>query len=96
VPSGPSLCSIKRVREDDLGRSLQSGGITLWGQKDSGSAAETFLLAETSTGCRQVYRPLRNMACNPLCLLLTSRGNPYQYTTCQASHPPRGEMTVFL
>jgi hypothetical protein len=41
-------------------------------------------------------QPLRNRACTPLFLLLTSHGNPSQWTTCQASHPPRGEMTVFL
>jgi hypothetical protein len=41
-------------------------------------------------------RPLRNRACTPLFLLLTSHGNPSQWNTCQASHPPRGEMTVFL
>jgi hypothetical protein len=41
-------------------------------------------------------RPLRNRACTPLCLLLTGHGNPSQWTTCWAFHPPRGEMTVFL
>ena len=41
-------------------------------------------------------RPQRNSVCTPLCLLLTSHGNTSQWTTCQASHPPRGEMTVFL
>jgi hypothetical protein len=41
-------------------------------------------------------RLLRNKAYTPLCLLLTSHGNPYQCTTCRASCPPRGEMTVFL
>jgi hypothetical protein len=49
-------CSIKRAREDDLGSSLQSGGRTLWHRKDSGSVAETFLLAETSTGCHKYIR----------------------------------------
>jgi hypothetical protein len=41
-------------------------------------------------------RPLRNRACTPLFLLLTGHGNPSQYTTCQASRPPSGEMTIFL
>jgi hypothetical protein len=41
-------------------------------------------------------RPLRNRACTPLFLLLTGHGNPSQWTTCQASHPPSGEMTMFL
>jgi hypothetical protein len=41
-------------------------------------------------------RPLRNRACTPLFLLLTGHGNPSQWTTCRASHPPSGEMTVFL
>jgi hypothetical protein len=40
--------------------------------------------------------PLRNRACRPLFLLMTSHGNPSQWTTCQASHPPSGEMIVFL
>jgi hypothetical protein len=39
--------------------------------------------------------PLRNRACTPLYLLLTCHGNPSQWTTSQAPHPPRGEMTVF-
>jgi hypothetical protein len=55
---GPSLHSIKRVHEAKLGSSLQLGGKTIWHQKDSGSAVETFILAETSTGCRQVYQVL--------------------------------------
>jgi hypothetical protein len=58
VPSGPSLCSIKRASEADLGSSLQSGGRTLRHRKDSGSVATTFLLVETSTGCQQVYQVL--------------------------------------
>jgi hypothetical protein len=41
-------------------------------------------------------RPLRNKDCTPLFLLLTSRGNPYPWTTCQASRPPRGAMIVFF
>jgi hypothetical protein len=41
-------------------------------------------------------RPLRNRACTPLFLLLTGHGNPSQWTTCRASHPPSGEMTLFL
>jgi hypothetical protein len=41
-------------------------------------------------------RPLRNRAYTPLFLLLTGHGNPSQWTTCRASHPPSGEMTVFL
>jgi hypothetical protein len=61
VPSGPSLCSIKQAREDDLGSSLQSGGKTLWHRKDSGSVAETFLLVETSTRCRKVYQVMHRL-----------------------------------
>jgi hypothetical protein len=83
------------------------GGRTLRPRKDSGDATETFLLAETPTGGQQVYQvlhcllllpnqPLRNRACTPLFLLLTGHGNPSQWTTCRASHPPSGEMTVFL
>ena len=41
-------------------------------------------------------RPLRNMACTSLYLLLIGHGNPSQWTTCQASHPPSEEMTVFF
>jgi hypothetical protein len=41
-------------------------------------------------------RPIRNRAFTPLYLLLTSNGNPSQWTTCLGSHPPRGAMTVFL
>jgi hypothetical protein len=41
-------------------------------------------------------RPLRNKTCTPLCLLLTGPENLSQWTTCQAFHPPSGEMTVFL
>jgi hypothetical protein len=41
-------------------------------------------------------QPLRNKACTPLFLLLTGHGNPSQWTTCRASHPPSREMTVFL
>jgi hypothetical protein len=40
-------------------------------------------------------RPLRNRACTPLFLNLTSHGNPSQWTTCHASHPPSREMTLF-
>jgi hypothetical protein len=42
-------------------------------------------------------RPLRNRACTPLFLLLTGHGNPSQWTTCWASHPPsRGNDCVFV
>jgi hypothetical protein len=58
VPSRPYLHSIKRVHEADLGSSLQSGGRTLQHQKDSGNAAETFLLAEALIGSQQVYQVL--------------------------------------
>jgi hypothetical protein len=40
--------------------------------------------------------PLRNKVGTPLLLLLIGHGNPSQWTTCRASHPPNGEMTVFL
>jgi hypothetical protein len=43
VPSGPSLHSIKRASEVDLGSPLQSGGSTLRRRKDNVSTAETFL-----------------------------------------------------
>jgi hypothetical protein len=56
VSSGPSLCSIKRASEADLGSPLQLGGRTLRRRKDSGNVATTFLLAETSTGGQQVYQ----------------------------------------
>jgi hypothetical protein len=56
--SGPYLCSIKRASEADMGSPLQSGGRTIHHRKDSGEAIETFLLAETSTGGRQVYQVL--------------------------------------
>jgi hypothetical protein len=95
------------VSEVDLGSPLQSGGRTLRRRKDSGDATETFLLAETSTGGSTSIsgpalpallpnRPLRNRAYTPLFLLLIGHGNPSQWTTCRASHPPSGEMTVFL
>jgi hypothetical protein len=45
VPYGPSLRSIKRVREDDFGSPLKSGGRTLSCRKYSGSVSTTFLLA---------------------------------------------------
>jgi hypothetical protein len=101
------MCSIKRGSEGDLGIPLQLDGRTLRCQKDNGDATKTFLLAETSTGGQQVYqvlhflrylpnRPLRNRACTPLFLLLTGHGNPSQWTTCRASHPPTRQMTVFL
>jgi hypothetical protein len=48
------------------------------------------------TACMIAKPPLRNRACTPLCLLLTGHGNPSQWTTCRASHPPSGAMTVFL
>ena len=41
-------------------------------------------------------QPLRNRACTPLFLLLIDHGNPSQWTTCRASHPPSGEMTMFF
>jgi hypothetical protein len=41
-------------------------------------------------------RPLRNTTYTPLFLLLTGHGNPSQWATCRASHPPSGEITVFL
>jgi hypothetical protein len=55
------LCVPSSECKDDLGISLQSGGRTLWHRKDSGNVAETFLLAETSTGCRQVYQVLHHL-----------------------------------
>jgi hypothetical protein len=44
--------------KDDLGSSLQLGGMTLWHRKCSGSDPKTFLLEKTSTGCQQVYHGL--------------------------------------
>jgi hypothetical protein len=41
-------------------------------------------------------QPLRNRACTPLLPLLIGHGNPSQWTTCWASHPPSGEMIVFF
>jgi hypothetical protein len=40
--------------------------------------------------------PLRIKAYTPLFLLLRSLGNPSQWITCLAFHPPRKEMTVYL
>jgi len=48
------------------------------------------------TSCAIAKPTLRNRACTPLFLLLTGCGNPSQWTTCEASYRPRGEMTVFL
>jgi hypothetical protein len=45
----------------------------------------------SSTSCIFPNRPLRNRACTPLCLLLTSRGNPSQWTTCRASVHQEGQ-----
>jgi hypothetical protein len=38
----------------------------------------------------------KKQGCTPLFLLVTGHGNPSQWTTCRASRPPSGEMTVFL
>jgi hypothetical protein len=58
MPSGPSLCSYKRVCKDDLGSPLQSDGRTFWHGENCGHSSETFLLAKTSTGRQQVYHIL--------------------------------------
>jgi hypothetical protein len=55
VPSLPSMHSIKRVSEADLGISLQLGGRTFRHEKHSDSDATTLLLDENLTGCPQVY-----------------------------------------
>jgi hypothetical protein len=62
VSFGPSLRSIKRASEADLGIPLQSGSKTLRHGKYNGSVVATFLLAETSTGCQQVY-PVMHCLC---------------------------------
>ena len=41
-------------------------------------------------------QPLRDKVCTPLFILLTGHGNPSQWTTCRASHPPSREMTMFF
>jgi hypothetical protein len=61
MSSGPSLHSIKRAHDADLGISLQSGGRTLWRRNDSGSATKNILLAETSRVCQKVYEVLHHM-----------------------------------
>jgi hypothetical protein len=107
VSSGPYLCSIKQVGEDDLGIPLQLGGRTLRRRKDNGDATkkistgQKFDMRSTSISGPALpallpNRPLRNRACTTLLLLLIGHGNPSQWTTCQASCPPRREMTVFL
>jgi hypothetical protein len=55
MPSGPSLCSCKRVCKDDLGSPLQSDGMTFWHGENCGHSLETFLLAKTSTRRQKVY-----------------------------------------
>jgi hypothetical protein len=49
MPPGLYLCSYKRVRKDDLGIPLQSGGMTFWHGENYGRSSETFLLAKTLT-----------------------------------------------
>jgi hypothetical protein len=107
MPSGPSLCSYKRACKDDLGSPLQSDGRTFWRGENCGRSSETFLLAKTSTGRQQVYQilhlpvplpsqPSRSKAYTPLFLLPRSLGNPSQWITCLAFHPPSKAMTVYL
>ena len=52
---GTPLCSFKRAWEDDLGSALQSIRWAFRGRENSGSIAEVFLLAEPSTGRREVH-----------------------------------------
>jgi hypothetical protein len=52
------LCSFKRACQDDLGGALQSGHWAFRGQENHGSTAKVFLLAEPSTGCREVHQVL--------------------------------------
>jgi hypothetical protein len=66
VPSGPSLCSIKRVSEDDLGSPLQSGGRTLRRRKDSGSVATTFLLVKLRQDVNKYIRSCTSCAISKL------------------------------
>jgi hypothetical protein len=39
-----------------LGSPLQSGGKTFWSRQDGGRVVKVLLLAETSTGCQQIYK----------------------------------------
>jgi hypothetical protein len=48
------------------------------------------------TSCTISKPATKKKACTPLCLILIGHGNPFQWTTCQASRPPRGAVTVFL
>jgi hypothetical protein len=95
------------VSEADLGSPLQSGGRTLrmskrqWRCYRNISTGRNFDRRSASISGPALpvllpNRPLRNRVCTPLFLLLTGHGNPSQWTTCRASHPPSGEMTVFL
>jgi hypothetical protein len=58
MPPGTPLCSFKRACQDDLGSALQSGHWAFRGRENGGSTAEVFLLAESSTGCREVHQIL--------------------------------------
>jgi hypothetical protein len=55
---GTSLCSFKRACQDDLGGTLQSGRWAFRGRENCGSTGKVFLLAEPSTGCREVHQVL--------------------------------------
>ena len=50
-----TMCSFKRACQDDLGSALQSGHWAFWGRENSGTTVEVFLLAEPSTGRRDVH-----------------------------------------
>ena len=52
---GTPLCSFKRACQDDLGSALQSGRWAFRGRENSGGTVEVFLLAEPSTGRREVH-----------------------------------------
>jgi len=58
---GSPLCSFKRACEDDLGSTLQSGYWTLQGRENSDSTIEVFLLAESSTRCREVHQIMHSL-----------------------------------
>jgi hypothetical protein len=55
---GTPLCSFKRACQDDLGGALHSGCWAFQGRENHCSTTKVFLLAEPSTGCREVHQVL--------------------------------------